>query len=234
VNQGLRTGVLGGTFDPVHVGHLAVAREAGRALQLDRILFIPALDPPHRAADPVASPFQRFAMVALATFATPGFLASDLELRRPGPSYSAETLRLLRADGLEALQIFFITGGDAFAEIATWLEYPALLDLAHFVVCSRPGTPISALRESLPDLRPRMTDASGRPGGSHADRGPRIWLLDAATPAVSSTEVRARARSGQSLAGLVPPEVERHIRRHGLYGAPPSSEGGLPPGRVFA
>jgi nicotinate-nucleotide adenylyltransferase len=233
VIQGRRTGVLGGTFDPIHTGHLAVAHAVGQALELDRILFVPALDPPHRSADAVASPFHRFAMVAMAVSATPECVASDLELRRSGPSYTAETLRVLHAQGLDASQIFFITGADAFAEIATWREYPALLDFAHFVVCSRPGTPVSELRGSLPGLASRMADVAGGLVGPDAGRAPRIWLLDAVTPPVSSTEVRARARSGQALTGLVSLEVERHIGRHGLYGAPRQNAGDTG-GRLFA
>jgi nicotinate-nucleotide adenylyltransferase len=214
-----RTGVLGGTFDPIHVGHLSAARAARGALDLERVLFIPSFDPPHRHTDPVASAFHRFGMVTLATASTEGFLASDVELCRSGPSFTAETLRDLIAGGLDRSQIFFITGADAFAEIATWREYPALLDLAHFVVCARPGFPVEEIRDRAPDLAPRMIDLSHSPGTALDGSEPHVWLLDVATPAVSSTEVRARARDGRPIAGLVPPEVESHIRRHDLYGA---------------
>ncbi len=221
-----RTGVLGGTFDPVHAGHLAAAQAAVRALDLDRVLFVPALDPPHRQADPMASPYHRFAMVTLATSPIAGFLASDVELRRAGPSFTAETLRQFAAEGLDRSQIFFITGADAFAEIATWRDYPALLDLAHFVVCARPGFPVADVARRLPGLAHR-TIALPRPEGASLEEAvPRVWLLDVETPSVSSTEVRARARDGRPLAGLVPPDVESHIRRHDLYGvhhAPPGS-----------
>jgi nicotinate-nucleotide adenylyltransferase len=230
-----RTGVIGGTFDPIHLGHLAIARAVGQALELDRVLFIPALDPPHRIVDPMASAFHRFAMVALATLATPGFVASDFELGRPGRSYTAETLRGLQSSGLDASQIFFIIGTDAFADIAAWRDYPALLDLAHFVVCSRPGTPVRVVRERLAQLSARMTDLRERVAGEEDARTPRIWLLEAATPDVSSTGVRAAARAGQTLTGMVPPEVARHIARHGLYGAPqPLPETGRRPGGMFA
>ena len=224
-----RTGVLGGTFDPIHAGHLAAAHAARHELDLDRILFIPALDPPHRPADPVASPFHRFAMVTLATAATPEFLASDLELRRPGPSFTAETLRNLISGGLDCSRIFFITGADAFAEIATWRDYPALLDLAHFIVCTRPGFPVADIPRRLPELAPRTVDLLRPPGRPLDERTPRVWLLDVDTPAVSSTDVRARARDGRPLAGLVPPEVESHIRRHGLYGAQGAPDGSRRP-----
>jgi len=223
VTTARRTGVLGGTFDPIHAGHLAVASAAARFLGLDDVLLVPSRTPPHRPVDPAASIFHRFAMVALAAQRDPRMLACDLELGRPGPSYTADTLRALHAAGLDRLQIFFLTGADAFAEIAIWREYPAVLDLAHFVVCSRPGTPASSVPARLPGLAARMVTvgASGEP--PPAAQTPSVYLLDAATPDVSSSDVRARARAGRPLAGLLPPEVDVYIRRHGLYGAPPSA-----------
>lgn len=218
-------GVMGGTFNPVHLGHLAAAEAARQALGLDAVLLVPAAIPPHRNTDLSVSPWHRFAMVALAVGATPGLLASDLELRRPGLSYTAETLRDLLSQGCDRSEVFFISGADAFADIATWRDYPAILDLAHFVVCARPGSPVARIRQRLPELAPRMVDVPR--GGRAADDEPipRVWLLDADTPGVSSTEVRARVREGRPLAGLVPPGVEHHIRRHGLYGAQPHPEG---------
>ena len=123
-----RIGLLGGTLDPFHVGHLDAADAARAALGLDEILVIPAHDPPHRPDDPHASAFHRFAMVALAVDGREGYRASDLELRRDGPSYTALTLRDLRSAGYEPSQLYFIAGADAFAEIATWFDYPAILD----------------------------------------------------------------------------------------------------------
>jgi len=212
-----RTGVLGGTFDPVHEGHVAAAEAAGRALALDQVLFIPSHRPPHRAAQPQASAFHRFAMVSLAVGRHPGFLASDLELERPGPSYTADTLRRLREAGYEASQLFFILGTDAFAEIATWRDYPAVLDLAHFVVVARPGQALGLMKAHVPDLVARMRLAVE--GARDEAEGPpcAVFLVNAATPDVSSTEIRERAARGASLAGLVAPDVERHIGRHRLY-----------------
>ena len=217
-----RTGVLGGTFDPIHVGHLAVATAAADALALDEVLLLPSRTPSHRPVDPSASIFHRFAMVALAAQHDPRMLASDLELRRPGPSYTADTLRALQATGSDRLQIFFLTGADAFAEIATWREYPDVLDLAHFVVCARPGTPVASMPARLPALSPRMVMASADRGTVPDSSTPSVYLLDVPTPDVSSTDVRARARAGRPLAGLLPPEVDAYIRRHGLYAAVPS------------
>jgi nicotinate-nucleotide adenylyltransferase len=212
-----RTGVLGGTFDPVHEGHVAAAEVARKALALDQVLFVPSHRPPHRAAEPRASAFHRFAMVSLAVAPHPSFMASDVELGRPGPSYTADTLRRLHEVGYEASQLFFILGTDAFAEIATWRDYPAVLDLAHFVVVARPGQAIGLMSERASDLVARMRLlVDGVPGGA---AGPEcaVFVLNAVTPHVSSTEIRDRAARGASLARLVAPEVERHIARHRLY-----------------
>ena len=236
-----RVGVLGGTFDPIHLGHLAVARQAADALGLDQVRLLPSRTPPHRPVDPAASAFHRFAMVALAASTDSRLVASDLELGRAGASYTADTLRALHATGLEAWQIFFLTGADAFAEIATWREYPAMLGLAHFVVCSRAGAAATSLPDRLPGLASRMIPVpsgfihpgSEDPGLHHAIvmTGPetRVFLLDCATPDISSTIIRAHARAGRPLAGLVPPEVDDYIRRHRLYGADPgAARGGRP------
>lgn len=209
----LRLGLLGGTFDPVHAGHLAAGRAAREALALDHVQLIPAHVPPHRAVVPRASTPHRFAMAALVALDEPGWSVSDVEIERAGPSYTYDTLRAAQATGLTASQIFFITGADAFAEIATWSRYPAVLDLAHFVVVTRPGSNLDALAAQLPALAGRFRSPA------EVDRAPgtAVVLVEAATPDVSSTVIRARAARGFSLAGLVPPRVEQYIRRHGLY-----------------
>lgn len=216
-----RLGLLGGTFDPVHVGHVAAAHAARRALALDRVLFVPSHDPPHRTAVPNASRFHRFAMVALAISNEPGLHVSDLELQKDGPSYTADTLRELHARGCRPVELFFITGADAFVEIASWHEYPTVLDLANFVVVARPGTTLAAVCERLPNLAPRMRAVSGVGQGGVPERlaETAILLVEARTPDVSSTDVRRRLRESLPVSGLLAPAVERHVRRHGLYGA---------------
>lgn len=219
---GRRIGILGGTFDPIHVGHLAAAEAALDALDLDTVLIVPAHDPPHRATQPQASGFQRFAMVALAIADVPGIVLSDMELAADEPSYTATTLRRLRDQGFGPVELFFISGSDAFAEIATWREYPAILDLAHFIVISRPAWPLAALHTRFPQLARRMRSMNpeGGFGGGLAPASPTsIFLVEHQTPDVSSTEVRRSVSEGLSIAGLVPPAVARYILRQGLYTA---------------
>jgi nicotinate-nucleotide adenylyltransferase len=212
-----RIGILGGTFDPIHRGHLDVARVSHDALRLDAVWIVPSHVPPHRA-QPVASPYHRFAMAALAVASEPDaswLQVSDIELSQAGPSFTALTLRRVTELEGEGSQIFFITGADAFAEIATWKDYPAILDLAHFVVVSRPGSPAGALEARLPQWQSRMTPADPE----RLPAQPSILLVDARTADVSSSDVRRRLASGQPLEGRVPAAVERHAIRHGLYRA---------------
>ena len=135
-----RLGVLGGTFDPIHYGHLDAAAAARDALALDEVLFVPAHDQPLRPSGPLASGFHRFAMAALATNGYGAYRVSEIELVREGTSYTIDTLNQLHAGGWSPSQLFFILGADAFAEIAHWRGYPGILDAATFAVVARPGT----------------------------------------------------------------------------------------------
>jgi nicotinate-nucleotide adenylyltransferase len=229
MSPAVRIGLLGGTLDPIHLGHVETAAAARRTLDLDRVYVLPSRVPPHRSQQPVASGYHRFAMTALAVNGLDRLAASDVELRTPGPSYTADTLsRFRERSGLSPLQIFFITGADAFAEIETWYRYPEVLDLAQFVVVSRPGFLAGSLREVLPALSSRMISATSsdpRPANHEpriANREPRldspgIFLVDAPTSDVSSTGIRKRLAAGAPITGLVPAAVERHIVQHGLY-----------------
>jgi nicotinate-nucleotide adenylyltransferase len=204
-------GLLGGTFDPIHFGHLDVARAARNALGLERVLLVPSRLPPHRAA-PQASAAHRFAMTAIAVANEQGLEASDLEMDTDGPSFTIDTLNRLVVLGIEGRSVCFITGADAFREIASWKSQAELLTRCHFAVVSRPGMPASDLRTSLPGLVGRMVEGPGLSGTETA-----IHLLNAATAAVSSTDVRRAVAMGQPLDGLVPGAVAAHIARHRLY-----------------
>lgn len=207
----MRLGLLGGTFDPVHHGHLDVAQAAIRALGLPRVLLVPSNIPPHRR-QPLASAAHRFAMAALAAQPFPELLVSDIEMERQEPSYTATTLGRLAERGVDTTSVCFVTGADAFRDIATWKDYPAILDRCHFVAVSRPGHPAPALRQALPALANRMVDAPCDPPAR-----PAILLVDAPTTPVSSTVVRDRLRAGEPIADLVPLAVAAYIEKHGLY-----------------
>jgi nicotinate-nucleotide adenylyltransferase len=208
-----RVGILGGTFDPVHLGHADAANAAQSALGLARIYIIPSNVPPHRP-QPAASSFHRFAMVALAAALRPAWRASDLELRADRPSYTSATLEQFHARGYVPDELFFVIGADAFADLESWRNYPAILDYAHFVVVSRAECPATELRRRLPRLAPRMIDAS-----RHIDLQPRpgIILLDVKTADVSATAIRQLRADGKPIAGLVDAGVQQHIEQHGLY-----------------
>ena len=196
-------GVLGGTFDPIHNGHVASARAAQEALKLDEILLMPSHVPPHRTHPESTTSEQRFSMAQLVAAEHQGWSASRIELERAGPSYTYDTLVEL---GRRPSQIFFILGADAFAEIATWSRYPAVLDLSNFVVVSRPGITLDSLRERVPSaFRLRPTAET------------RVILVDAHTPDISATDIRRRVRAGDSIRGLVPAAVEHYISTHRLY-----------------
>jgi nicotinate-nucleotide adenylyltransferase len=229
-----RVGILGGTFDPVHCGHLEVGAAAQAALGLGEILLVPSNLPPHRP-QPLASAYHRFAMVALAIAGRPGWRVLDLELREAAWSYTSETLERFHAEGFTATELFFIAGADAFLEIGTWHNYPTLLDFAHFAVVSRPGLPVAELPARLGALAGRMQTASVeaaaiKPASAEATgvrgsikegevtRGSTmIFLIDAVITDVSSTEIRRRRAHDQSIAGMVAPAVQQHIEQHALY-----------------
>jgi nicotinate-nucleotide adenylyltransferase len=209
-----RQGLLGGTFDPIHHGHLDVAEAARLALRLDRVVLVPSHIPPHRRA-PQASAAHRFAMAALAVQNRDALRVSDLEIAADGPSFTASTLDRLAAQGIDTKGLFFITGADAFRDIRTWRHFPAILDRCHFVAVSRPGCPAVSLRTALPELANRMVDAPCSDPSS-----PGIFLVEATTAAVSSTDVRQRVADGAPLSGMVPDAVAGHIVKHGLYRTP--------------
>lgn len=206
-----RRGWLGGTFDPIHEGHLDVARAAHTTLGLAGLTLVPAHIPPHRS-QPVAATEHRVEMTKLA--ASEAWMeVSTVEVDAPGLSYTATTMDRLEQSGTDLRSLVVVTGADAFADILTWHRAQDLLDRVTFAVVSRPGHPAPALRVQLPSLAPRMctpADWATRAGAS-------IVLVDAPTSPVSSTMVRAAVAAGQSLSGLVPAPVASYIAAHGLY-----------------
>jgi len=208
-----RAGILGGTFDPIHRGHLDIADAAVNELRLTRLFVMTSNVPPHRP-QPVASSYHRFAMASIAVLGRPGWRAVDLELRHDAPSFTSRTLELFHDRGYVSSDLFFVIGADAFVDIESWHDYPRILDAAHFAVVSRPGLSVTELPRRLPRLADRMARS---PIDDVALADPLIILIDAPTADVSSTAIRHRLAEGESIAGLVPPNVQQHIEHHGLY-----------------
>ena len=207
-------GVLGGTFDPIHVAHLAVAEEAREALGLEKILFIPAAMPPHTVDRPVSEPHHRLAMVELAIADNPAFAVSRIELDRSGPSYTVDTLERLAASavadaepGADAQRpdLVLIMSAEAFRDLRTWRRPERILELARLAVVPRDGFP-DASRAFLAEHFPGFEDRAS------FLRGPRLRL--------SASELRERAANGRSLRYLVPDAVAAYIGDHGLYSDP--------------
>ncbi len=197
----MRLGLLGGTFDPVHRGHLALARAARDELGLDEVLFLPAGQPWRKAGQMIASNEHRLAMLRRALEGEAAFQVSRLELERPGPSYTADTLEALRDDRPED-ELFFLLGEDALMDLPNWERPRRILELARLAVARRADSSLEALEEAerrLPGLGERV-----------------VWLKRPAL-AVSATEIRERVSEGQPIGGLVPAAVEEYIRIQGLY-----------------
>tara|TARA_Y100000588_G_scaffold135214_1_gene148680 strand:+ start:276 stop:839 length:564 start_codon:yes stop_codon:yes gene_type:complete len=181
--------------------------------------MMPSRLAPHRAAPALASADDRLAMVTLATDDHPHLQPCNLELKTSGPSYTAVTLGQLREQGYRPSELFFILGADAFLEIETWYDYPGILDSANFVVVSRPGYQASALINALPAIENRIELISIDTKLSHlkTKTHPVVFMIEAITPAISSTDIRTRALLGKPLDGLLPSSVVRYIERHHLY-----------------
>ena len=213
-----RIGIFGGTFDPVHRGHLAVARAALRRLKLDQLIFLPAGVPPHKQHKARAAFRHRFAMLKLATAGEPRFAMSRLEAS--GVHYSIDTVRRLKRSLKPGDRLFFLIGMDAFHDIATWRQAEALLRECDFVVFARPGW---SLRKVTLVLPPSLRRSAGRfprrSRGVVRIDGVVIHLLGAVRAPVSATQVRAAARRGRPLTRLVPSSVAQYIKRNNLYRA---------------
>jgi nicotinate-nucleotide adenylyltransferase len=199
-----RIGVLGGTFDPIHYGHLMAAEEARELLGLTKVIFVPSGNPPHKSSQDVTDGEQRWAMTVLATQDNPWFTVSRVELDRADVSYTVDTLQLLQEQMPEA-ELYFITGADMFLELPTWKEPETILRSFHFVAVARPGWRVASLDGRLRVLVERYRC--------------HVHILNIPGIAVSSTEIRDRLRAGRSVRYLVPTPVVSYILQEGLYGA---------------
>jgi nicotinate-nucleotide adenylyltransferase len=222
----LNIALFGGTFDPVHRGHLEVARAAVRRFRLQQVLFVPANVPPHKQRQPVSSFHHRFAMLALGTAGEKRFVPSLLEApdgeAANSPSYSILTVRRVKQALGKRDRLFFIIGIDAFLDIATWREPAALLREAEFIVASRPGFSLADVGNALPEsLRPEKRVIAAMRRAPAAESivldGVRVHLLADVRVPLSGTNIRSAAASGRSIAKHVPPAVAEYIRKTHLY-----------------
>ncbi len=221
----MNVALFGGTFDPIHRGHIAVARAAAERFQLKIVYFVVADIPPHKQKVPITEYYHRYAMVSLATADEKDFVPSMAEANQPGaerPSYTIETVRRFKQALPKRARLFFLLGIDAFLEIGTWYHAEELLRECEFIVASRPGFSMAALAGALPPgLRPRpeVLRASKKQAaaGTIALGGTTIHVLDTVNAAVSATEVRRAARSGKGLQRLVDPKVAEYIKKMRLY-----------------
>lgn len=212
-----RVGILGGTFDPVHYGHLRAAEEAVELLELDRLLFIPAAAPPHKPDRLVASFEHRWRMLELALRDNTGFALSDIERRLPGKSYTVVTLRTLQEEMSAGIHLYFLVGLDAFLEVDTWWQFGDLFRLASMVVLRRPGYRMEALEAYL---QRRISDGYvlDVKAGSfvHPTLLPVHYLRNSHLE-ISSTGIRYLVARSRSIRYLVPPEIVSYIQEENLY-----------------
>ena len=193
-----RIGVMGGTFDPIHHGHLVAASEVGHFYSLDEVIFVPTGQPWQKEGRRVSASEDRYLMTVIATASNPRFSVSRVDIDRPGPTYTIDTLRDLRATRGPGAEFFFITGADALAQMMTWQDADELFKLAHFVGCTRPGHRLSGV--GLPD--------------------DRVSLVEIPALAISSTNCRQRVEAGQPIWYLVPDRIVQYISKRSLYRRP--------------
>lgn len=216
----MKLGVYGGTYDPIHEGHLEVAARLTERFRFDRLLFVPASVPPHKRGRRITHACHRFAMLALATGRRADWTLSTVEVDCEPPHYSVDTVARLHEAVPEAAPLYFIIGADSFEDLPLWHDYLRLVESCHIIVTARPGHRLDAAH--LPDaVRHRLVDLRGtsadEPPSPPSDGGTKIYLTADVFVDISSTAVREQARSGGSLDGLVPRDVAEYITKQELY-----------------
>ncbi|MFZ5631614.1 MAG: nicotinate-nucleotide adenylyltransferase [Bacillota bacterium] len=197
-----KIGIMGGTFDPIHYGHLVAAEGARHHFDLDEVIFVPAARPPHKGNRVISDPVHRLNMSVLATGSNVNFEVSDIEIKRRGTSYTIDTVSYFH-QMLPESTIYFITGADAVMEILTWHRVEELLDLCFFIAATRPGYRLENLAVSLKELPPYCIE--------------KITVMEVPALAISSTDIRDRVARGMPIKYLLPEEVENYIYVKGLY-----------------
>jgi len=196
-------GLMGGTFDPIHMGHLVTAEEARQQFDLDYVLFVPAGRPPHKSHEQVTEANHRYLMTLLAVIDNPYFFVSRVELEKSELSYTIDTVRYYYNKFQGRANIYFITGADAILDIITWKDYRVLLDMCSFIAATRPGYSLGKLKVIL--------------GPAFSEIIPRIHLMEIPAMAISSTYIRRRVASGKTIKYLTPESVEQYIYKNKLY-----------------
>ncbi len=215
IGKGRRIGLFGGTFNPIHWGHLRGGEEIREAFGLQEVVFIPAAIPPHKVMEKVIEARHRLEMVKLAIINNPYFSISSVELERPGNSYSIDTLKYFRKRDGDAF--FFILGRDAFLEIETWKNFQQLFSLSNFIVMTRPGFDKAPFPNQLPEaLMSTFRYDQGAKAWFHTS-GHTLYFKEITFLDISSTKVRELVKKEESVKYLIPVEVEAYIKQHGLY-----------------
>ncbi len=197
-----RLGVMGGTFDPIHHGHLVTAEEAFWQFGLDEVVFVPTGQPWMKGDRPVTPAEDRYLMTVIATASNPHFSVSRIEVERPGPTYTVDTLEALRAQAGPGADLFFITGADAMLEIFQWKDPDDVLSRAHFIAATRPGYDLARFETRAPT--------------SH----PNVSVMQVPALAISSTDIRRRVAAGEPIRYLVPEGVQTYVEKMHLYRSP--------------
>ena len=222
----MRIAVFGGTFNPIHFGHLRAAEEVLEKSGMEKVVFMPSAVPPHKAEAPETAPEARFEMLLLAIMDNPRFEVSDIEIRRGGRSYTIDTVKELKekypkthksASNAKDLSVSLIVGSDSFNDITTWCEYEALLETASFIVVARPGSPVKKIAEALPVELARKFWYDSSSGAYMNPSGTSVTYIATTPLDISASDIRRRVREGLSVRYLMPREVHEHIVRKGLY-----------------
>jgi len=215
----VRIGLFGGTFDPIHWGHLRSAEEVSETYKLDRVYFIPASIPPHKRGQTTTLARHRLQMVRLAVANNPRFAVSTVEISRPGVSFTVDTIREFAGNLGKGDSLFFIIGLDAFREIGSWWEYKEIFPLCNFIVTSRPGSKESdPLRGTGIAVRRLFCYDPKQKNYVHKS-GRRVYFIELTDIAISASEVRALVARGKSVRYLIPSSVGKYIKAHRLYRA---------------
>lgn len=213
----MKIGLFGGTFDPIHWGHLRSAEEVSEAFDLDRVYFIPAALPPHKRGQTTTAARDRLRMVRLAVAKNPKFSVSTAEISRPGVSYSIDTIREFAATLNKDDVLYFIIGLDAFREIRTWKDFAAIFPLCNFIVTSRPGSKEKDPLKGTGVAVKKLFCYDFKQKNYRHRSGTRVYFDELTDIAISASEIRALVKEGKSIRYLVPSEVENYIKRRALY-----------------